>query len=131
MPPDAGSNHRTVRHPLSALRHRRDDPHCCPTALSLACITTGHLMTYRRPFAPIYQLAVARATYATGVSLQRQAAIFSLSAAAFHYAFFSGPCVLVSFSPIRCHYLALTIIFPLSTPSASTFNTHNRTPSAV
>ena len=88
-------------------------------------------MTYRRPFAPIYQLAVARATYATGASLQRQAAIFSLSAAAFPLRFFSAPRDLVSFSRIRCNYLGLTIILPVSTPSASTFNTHNRTPSAV
>ena len=45
-------------------------------------------MTYRRRFAPIYELAVAPATYATGASLQRQAAIFSLSAAAFPLRFF-------------------------------------------
>src|SRR5258708_39825707 len=131
MTPDAGSNHRTVRHPLSALRHRCDDPHCCPTALSLACITTGHLMTYRRRCAPIYELAVAPATYATGASLQRQAAIFSLSAAAFPLRFFFCTSGSRFFLTHPLQYLGLTIILPVSTPSASTFNTHNRTRSAV
>lgn len=76
-------------------------------------------MTYGKRFPPIDEMAVAPATSARSASIKWPEAIYSLNAAAFHYAFFSGPRKLAPFSAFGCTYLGLTVVLPILTPSAS------------